>query len=516
MLCACGDSFLDEDPKNFLTIENVLVDSKGFETITTGLYAYVREEFETWSGMVAQTACPYEVLQTGLDICTSSSEDKTLANFTEYIYNPANTYIQNRWKWAYGVITNANIMINKAEDPSVRWDKEEDKLFYQAGARFFRTYAYRYLVYLYGDVPWVTQVEDNFRTDFERTPKAEVLANMIEDLEFAAKYLPENPDKVADGKLTKWVALHLLSELCNFSGDYKRAETAALEVINSSYFQLMDYRFGESKGEAGDPFSDLFKENNQNRKSGNLESLFVIQFAYKINGGGNSNTDWSRRAWVPGYFDIPGFVISKEYGGRGRGQIYPLSWWLDSYEDNDMRNSPCNIRREYYYNDPDSPLFGQKHEITEINIKKGHCYPTTTKFDYMPEDNETFNGNMKDKIRFRLAETYLLLAEAYINQNDLAKAAEAINKVRARAQATPVQASDVDMDYLLDERARELLGEEMRRFTLIRTAKLLERTRKLNPVSGPIIQDHHVLWPIPQNVMDANSGKVWENNPGWS
>ena len=71
------------------------------------------------------------------------------------------------------------------------------------------------------------------------------------------------------------------------------------------------------------------------------------------------------------------------------------------------------------------------------------------------------------------------------------------------------------MDYLLDERIRELIGEEMRRFTLIRTGKLLERTRKYNSVSGPIIQDYQVLWPIPQNIIDANTGKKWENNPGW-
>lgn len=519
LLPACSDSFLDEHPQNFLGIENVLVDTKGFNTINNGMYGYIRQEFQTWSGtntLVGHGACPYETLQTGLDICTTTSVDNTIGIFSQYTFNAANGYVSNRWKWAYGVIANANTIINKAEDPGINWDAKEDKEYFQAHARFFRAYAYRQLTYLYGDVPWVTVVEDQYRTDFERAPRMEVVGHIVEDLEFAARYLPEDPSKVKDGALTKWAALHLLSEICNFSGNYERAKTAALEVIDSPYYKLMDARFGESASEPGDAFSDMFKENNQNRGGGNLESIFVIQSAYDVTGGSDAYTDWTRRAWVPGYYNIDGFVISAEYGGRGLGQIYPLDSWLDSYEEKDMRNSQYNIRREWYYNNPKSELNGKKHEITEDNRKRGHCFPSTTKFNYMPsESNPTYAGNMKDKIRFRLGETYLLLAEAYINLNNIPEATKAINKVRERANATPAKESEVNMDYLLDERARELLGEEMRRFTLIRTGKLLERTRKYNPVSGPIIEDYQVLWPIPQTVIDANSGLKWENNPGW-
>lgn len=520
LLPTCSDSFLDENPSNFLSVQKVLVDTKGFNTITNGMYGYIRQEFQTWSGtntLVGHGACPYETLQTGLDICTTTSADKTIGLFSAYSFDASNSYINNRWKWAYGVIGNANTLNNSAENKSVKWDNPTDKEYFQAHARFFRAYAYRQLVYLFGDVPWVTVVEEKFRTDFERTPKAQVIAHIIEDLEFAAKYLPSDPSKVQDGQLTKYAALHLLSEMCNFSGDYKRAESAALEVINSSYYKLMDTRFGKFADAAGDVFSDMFKENNQNRGGGNLESIFVIQAGYNVTGGSDAYTDWTRRAWVPGYYSIDGFVISADYGGRGLGQIYPLQSWLDSYEAKDIRNSEYNIRRNWYYNNPKSALYGKKHEITADNIIRGYCYVSTTKFDYMPSETDpTFAGNMKDKIRFRLAETYLLLAEAYINQNNIAAATATINKVRVRANATPATSAEVNMDYLLDERARELLGEEMRRFTLIRTGKLLERTRKYNPVSGPVIKDHQVLWPIPQVVIDSNSGLKWNNNPGWN
>jgi len=520
LLSSCSDNFLDENPENSLSKENVLIDTKGFNTITNGMYGYIRQEFQTWSGtntLVGHGACPYETLQTGLDICTTSTVDKSIALFSDYSFNSSNSYINNRWRWAYGVIGNANMIINESENPNISWTSSTDKEYFQAHARFFRAYAYRQLVYLFGDVPWVTVVEEQYRTDFERTPRMEVVGHIIDDLEFAAKKLPEDPTKVQDGQLTKWAALHLLSEICNFSGDYKRAETAALEVIESPYYKLMDKRFGSVANEPGDVFSDMFKEDNQNRGGGNLESIFVIQSAYNETGGSDRYTDWTRRAWVPGYYNLDGFVISAEYGGRGLGQIYPLTSWLGSYEAKDMRNSEYNIRRDWYYNNPEkTELYGKKHTITEDNITRGVCFPTTTKFDFMPEGAQTFEGNMKDKMRFRLAETYLLLAEAYINQNNIPEATKVINKVRERANATPADESEVDMDYLLDERARELLGEEMRRFTLIRTGKLLERTKRLNPVSGPVIKDHQVLWPIPQTVMDANSGLKWTNNPGWS
>ena len=122
------------------------------------------------------------------------------------------------WKFGYGLASNANLILEYSEHADVDWDNPTDKAGFQAEARFFRAYAYRYLVYLYGDVPWVDKVERDFRVDFTRTPKAEVLNHMIEDLKFAAGNLPEDPDAVLPGRLTKWAALHLLSEVYLMAG----------------------------------------------------------------------------------------------------------------------------------------------------------------------------------------------------------------------------------------------------------------------------------------------------------
>lgn len=530
---ACAD-FLEERPQNFEDASGTLTATKGFQAFLNGLHSYQRQEFNTWAGtsdqgIISQTATPYEILIGGTDIAAISTRDNTLPIFEKYTFNASTGLISNRWKWAYGLIANANMMFDAADNESVVWDAATDKDYFKANAAFFRAYAYRYLVNLYGDVPLVLHVQSQYRTDFERTPKVEVVNQMLTDLEFAAKYLPEDPSKVEDGKLTKWAALHLLSETSLMAGNNERAKSAALEVINSGYFQLMKNRFGVQKDNPGDPFSDLFKDKNYNRGGGNLESIWVIQAEYETNGGGNRYIDWTRRAFVPGYYNVNGFQISENYGGRGLGQLIPTDWWLNLYEDSDIRNSEYNIRRTWIYNNPQVPelygkVYGQANEkpnaeemelFLKNNRKSGNLFPSTTKFDFGVEKDPTYEGNDKDKYRMRLAETYLLLAEACIHLGEKENAADAINEVRLRANATPVDASEVDIDYLLDERARELYGEEFRRFTLVRTGKLIERTKNYNPESAEHIKDHNVLWPIPQSVIDSNTGNVWPNNPGY-
>lgn len=108
------------------------------------------------------------------------------------------------------------------------------------------------------------------------------------------------------------------------------------------------------------------------------------------------------------------------------------------------------------------------------------------------------------------------------NNSDTDGAAFYINQIRIRSNATPITALDVSLDYILDERARELVTEEHRRETLMRTGKLVERTRLYNPIAsgqrdgGAGIQDYHVLLPFPQKVIDANVGHVLEQNPGYN
>ena len=395
--------------------------------------------------------------------------------FENLSYTPSTTFVTSYWNWGYGLIASANEILEYSEG-NVNWDKPTDKAYYQAIARFFRAYAYRYLVYLYGDVPYVDKIEKDFRIDFTRTPKAEVLGKMIEDLQFAIANLPEDPDKVEVGQLTKWAAQHMLSEVYLMAGKYAEAEAAAKAVIDCGYFHLMTSRFGAEKDKAGDPFSDMFKEYNQNRTSGNMESIWVMQLEYNTTGGGGANEDWTKRAWVPKYYNEDGFVLADSLGGRGLAQIVPFKWWIDSndfFASSDIRNSEYNIKRNWYYNDASSDKYGKKAEITEETWTKFTIYPAVTKFFYGKAEDLSYGAN-----------------------------------------APEITAKDATIDFLLDERIRELVGEELRRFTLVRTGKLVERVKKYNPHSNTM-DEHHTLWPIPQTIIDSNTGAEFPQNPGY-
>jgi len=96
----------------------------------------------------------------------------------------------------------------------------------------------------------------------------------------------------------------------------------------------------------------------------------------------------------------------------------------------------------------------------------------------------------------------------------LAKAASYVNVVRSRAAlprqtaAMQVKASDMTLDFILDERAREFVGEQLRWFDLKRTEKLIERATKYNPFASPNIKAYHALRPIPRVEIDVLQNKI--------
>ncbi|WP_442589444.1 RagB/SusD family nutrient uptake outer membrane protein [Pedobacter sp. AW31-3R] len=524
--------FLDEDLKSQLAPTNTFTSTYGFEVGTAGLYALTRSEYNTFGeegAFLHNGATPYEVLQAATDIVEVINSDASLTAFAQLTLTPDERFVASYWNWAYGLISSANEVLIFA-DKNNNWDKPTDKARFQAEARFFRAYAYRTLTYLYGDVPYVETILYDFKLDFTRTPKAEVLAHIVDDLKFATENLPESPDQVKDGKLTKWAAFHLLSEMYLMQGDFAAAEQAALAVINSGYYGLMKTRYGAAKDKPGDVFSDLFIENNQNRlKNGNRESIWVLQFDFNTVGGGVNSDDWTRRAWSPKYAEIAGFVLADSLGGRGLAQIVPMKWWIGTngtnatgnvpgiFDATDIRNSNYNIKRNWYYNNVnDASLYGKKSNITEQTwFSTKSLFPALTKFFYGRIENLSLTGSYRDRMKFRLAETYLLLAEAYLGQGNPSKAADAVNEVRRRAGAQVIGAEAMTMDFLLDERIRELVGEESRRFTLIRTKKLVERVKTYNTGLKDKIRDFHALWPIPQAIIDANRDAEFPQNPGY-
>lgn len=542
LLAGCG--YLDEELKSELAPDNTYTSSMGFEVGCNGLYSMARSEYNTWGeegAYMHNGACAYAALQIATDICEQNgAKDGSLTPFANLTLTSATLFVKSYWNWAYNIIGSANEILIYA-DKNDNWDYPEDKTIAIATARFFRAYAYRTLVYLYGDVPWVEKIETPFKLSFTRDPKSDVLKHIIEDFEYAAENLPSDPDKVKTGKLTCWAADHLLAEMYNLqyrwdntSESLDKAIESANKVIDSKYFSLNSSRFGASKSESGDVFSDMFIENNQNRSSGNTESIWVMQFEYKTVGGGTNSDDWTRREWNPQYFAIGGFALADTLGGRGLAQISPMKWWVGTYgtsatqvdgfdekgifADGDIRNSNYNIKRRWYYNDANvASTYGKQCNITDNTWKVGQLFPAITKFFYGKSDNLQLTGSYKDRMKCRLAETYLHLAEAYINKGEFQKAADAMNVVRKRAKVAGLTAEQATIDELLNERIRELVGEETRKFTLIRmgTDKYVERVRKYNSTISDSFDEHFCIWPVPQEIIDANRDVEFPQNPGY-
>jgi hypothetical protein len=341
------------------------------------------------------------------------------------------------------------------------------------------------------------------------------------------------------------------------SADYQ----AAVNYLYNPALKLMTERFGTKLDQPGDVYSDLFKTGNINRSSGNTETLWAFQYDY-LNPGSASDEYWPYTV-NPFYQNITITVdgvtttafkgVTAEKGGRGTAWMQPTRHLIEEiWEEGDMRISEYSIGRDFRIDNEASPAFGKWFVADGYSVQAN---PVRQWFPFfmwkvtgdIPADfyQKDANGNplltefgehlvvnnghsaYRDLYVFRLAETYLLRAEAYFGKNNPGAAAADINILRARAKAPLADASKVDMDYLLDERLRELYYEEVRMLTLCRMGKLAERTRKYNSTyigangqvfesSGTSMQDYHNLWPIPFSEIERNIDAKVEQNPGYT
>jgi TonB-dependent SusC/RagA subfamily outer membrane receptor len=151
-------------------------------------------------------------------------------------------------------------------------------------------------------------------------------------------------------------------------------------------------------------------------------------------------------------------------------------------------------------------------------------FPTLTKWDEPDRATVNQEQGQRDFPVYRLADTYLMVAEALIRQGRPAEAVPYVNAVRLRA-AIPghegemtADASDMTLDFILDERGRELFAEGHRWFDLVRFHELVELVKARNAPAAEFIQPFHVLRPIPQSQIDLTNnedGSEFGQNPGY-
>jgi hypothetical protein len=543
---ACNDEeLLVQVSKSDLTDDAVLSTKAGFEYYLSGLVYQFRDEWrlgdrDYWS----------QFWGTDMYNWIDPSERPQRGNWAVNL-TPENSDCKRYWEWAYlKMIPMANKVIYFAEKESNSgiWENEEEKNAIIAEAKFFRAWAYNILANLFGDAIIVEASTPEPVYDFQRSPRQEVYQLARQDLEFSSQWLPDDVDPSQEGRPVKAAAQHLLTEVCISLGDYGAAIASATSLIDNPNYHLMTERFGSAAGEPGDVFSDLFIEGNFNRSSGNMESILVWQITESVEGGSGTRNRGNNfvRGFAPFLVDYvgtdgkPGWIydpatnpagvdtVGGMIRGRGAGFVRPSNYALyDIWQDywDDMRNSKYNMQREFVFNNPESSFYKQKF-VPSLHAKNEKdtarlVYSYSLKVEgpfYQGGEGDYKGRTIKDVYVMRLAETYLLRAEAYFSDDQLQKAADDINTVRARADAPAISAGDVTIDFILDERARELMTEEPRLRTLIRMGNLVERVRKydIDPTSRETIQDYNQFWPIPQSAIDANTGSVLQQNPGYN
>jgi|688.fasta_scaffold00409_32 hypothetical protein len=550
---SCNKSFLEENPLALIAPDNLYVNKAGFESGLYGLYSQWREERKGINGASNDMAITAAMI--GVDNAYSL---RPAGNAPEQVFNdfgvrlnPIDGYVRRVWDWLYRVVNGANTIIDRAENPAINWT-DRDKKQIVGEARLIRAWAYRHLTFLYGDVPLNLSESkgSSIRTDWDRTPIAEVRKQMEADLLYAEANMSDLP--LVEGRASKVVAQHYLAELYLTIGDFVKAREKALAVTQNTNYSLITARYGTQAALPGTPFTDMFLDRNSNRSQGNREALWVMQNEY-LSIGGDANI--MRRWWVNRYNDIrvgsPSrnpLTFSQEYGGRGLGRFAVTKFALGLYGPTDHRGGAFSYRFFYLMNNAASLPSNANINTTATCTTPGYTsgpsggrlgvdtirlsincdepapnataapnWPSIRKWDWAPADTADVqnSSSFNDQIYLRLADTYLLLAEAQFRLNDLAGAAATINIIRTRANATPITAAQVTLNFILDERSRELISEEHRRYTLLRTRTWFTRTQAGNRYASSRIALRDSLLPIPQSVIDANLTKKMPQNAGY-
>ncbi len=545
------DAILEEKAKDFLSPDNSFLDKSGFESGLADIYRKIRQYFYANTDSYEN----FDMLGIDVDFAAESWSPEFVTYFNWNTMNADNGFADKWWSRLYALIYRTNVIIDRSNETYVTWKSDNEKNAIVGEAKFLRAWAYHFLGNMWGGVPLVLNETTSAKFDYTRSTQEEVYKQCKEDLEFAVQWMP-TIDKQKGGRAPQAAAYHLLSEVDICLKDYDGAIAAASKVISDPDFYLMTQRFGTNKdfkfqgydyqGPAkpwGDVYWDLFQEGNMNWLEGNHEAIWNMEMDFNILGGGNNKDGgyfvlerwWSPWPWHLVDKDGVTNLLKDTCCAAGTNVLIPTEyamnqiWKYKNDWDNDIRNSEYNIQRVYYWVNPASKYYGQI--ITKDNLGVPEVYYRSISAAYKKAssavhhgmfkfDGQNYDGGgiYKDWYMMRLPETYFLRAEAYFQKGDLASAAADINVVRNRAKATPVTAGDVNLDLILDERARELYMEEFRLSTLMRVEKLPEYVMKYNNVAirdGWVLDDHLNKLPIPNAEIEANNKAVLEQNPGY-
>jgi hypothetical protein len=549
---------LVEEPRSVLTPE-FFSTSQGFQQGLDAGYAGMRL---FWGNQDYFT-----VTVIGTDEFKRGIDGNSDVNVYSSGYTPSSGVINANWRNAYIFINTVNGVIDNAPNVNLADAVKKRAV---AEAKFLRANYYFILVQFFGDVTLNKNFQNVPTTSAVRNPMAETYDFIIQDLKDAIVDLhPGLIKDVLPGKATKAAAMHLLAKVYLTRGtsaaakptDFTDAYNMAKELINT-------------RGTYGlsllPDFAKVYEEGNE----ANSEVIWTVQHTSNLAFNGPNNSGVSNfsadnvlnHMWVPQYERQPGMVRSTQYG-RPYIRCTPTRWMTDTVwgnKANDTRYAKT-FQTVWYANDPVTPstypkwpnplppgappgavpgqfkfgfgdtaiyMPGTDRTNAQIAATRYLLIPprnySSALSPYMMKYNDTKRANLnfpsiRPVIAYRLAETYLIAAEAAFRAGQMGDAETWINTLRTRAAyptgnaaAMQITTADINIDFILDERTRELCGELTRWLDLVRTGKLLERVRLHNPEASANIQTKHILRPIPQAQIDAvTTGTPYPQNPGW-
>ncbi|MGI4875460.1 MAG: RagB/SusD family nutrient uptake outer membrane protein [Janthinobacterium lividum] len=576
---SCKDTFLDETPRSTL-VPSFLGTPEGVQAGLVGIYSGLRNVSISDQEAAIFGSQGTDEFMRGI-AATQGFEDYNRASL-----NSSNSAATNYWSYCYRYINGANGVIQYAA--SVQGLAPATVTQVVAETKLLRAYYYFMLVQFYGDVPLNLVFVDTPTKDIVRAPKADVYKAIIADLTDAMNTIA---DKAAQpGRVTRATALHLLSKVyltrasssAKQSGDYASAAQYATELITNQA------RYGAA---LESDVANIFVEGRENGP----EILMNVQFntdptftGISDNGAGNQGQNQSNFFYRGRYDLLPNMARSIVYG-RPFGRLISTPYLLNSYilpsETTDRQYRTTDTRYNKWFTtlwlvnsvgnnggtafnpkavagDTAAYYFGREISAAEqarINARPNGRYavgtPSTYTTQFSPYINKfddttrpaTNTSSDRPLILLRLAETYLIAAEANMYLGKMDDARVLLNTLRERAGATgkkslmDITNAQITIDFILDERSRELCGELPRYLDLIRTGKLIERVQKyvpalvntkISPTGGTdsygsdaaknIVlgntPDQFLLRPIPQADIDRTLGQPGggiKQNPGY-
>lgn len=376
-------------------------------------------------------------------------------------------------------------------------------------------------------LPRTTDVDEGMTAS--RSPRADFYKEIISGLEEAVKLLPDRRTSEY-GRIDMPSAKAFLARMYLYNEQLDEAADMASQVIDGSYGL-----------ELSSSLKDLWDDSKRNK-----EFIWTTEFVE------DESFKQPSYYWQHFAMFIDRFAgVKTECGWTGYGGCgaVPTLYYISLFNhEADLRWSDLH-QWVWLYNDPtddtsafpnmqtlykDTALYLSIDPISaEEKVRMAKCY---TAFDVndlydakgIPTDRKTFIGMTKfdDQTRpgdmstnsdrnypvLRLAEMYLIRAEAKIRsttKKDLQGAARDIMTIRSRATKSghekemEVTEKDMTVDFILDERGRELAGEFQRWFDLKRLGKLVDHIKLYNPDAAGNIKDFHKVRPIPQTQFDG-------------